>query len=42
MSKKRISNIIMLAVLVIGIACVVYGVTGTAIYCISPVLYFTE
>ena len=32
MSKKRITSIIMLAVLAIGIACVVYGVTGTGIY----------
>ena len=32
MKKKRITSIIMLAVLVIGIACVVYGLTGTAIY----------
>ena len=32
MSKKRITSIIMLAVLVIGIACVVYGVMGTNIY----------
>ena len=32
MNKKRITSIIMLAVLVIGIACAVYGVTGTKIY----------
>lgn len=32
MSKKRIIGIIMLVVLAAGIACVVYGVTGTAIY----------
>jgi methyl-galactoside transport system permease protein len=32
MTKKRITSIIMLAVLVIGIAGVVYGATGTAIY----------
>lgn len=32
MSKKRITSIIMLAVLAIGIACVVYGLTGNAIY----------
>lgn len=32
MSKKRIASIIMLVVLAIGIACVVYGMTGTGIY----------
>ncbi len=32
MKKRRIISIIMLAVLAIGIACVVYGATGTAIY----------
>ena len=32
MSKKKITSIIMLAVLVIGIACVIFGVTGTNIY----------
>jgi len=32
MTKKRITSIIMLAVLLIGIAGVVYGATGTAIY----------
>ena len=32
MSKKRLTSIIMLAVLVIGIACVAYGVTGTGVY----------
>ncbi len=32
MTKKRITSIIMLAVLAIGIAGVVYGATGTAIY----------
>ena len=32
MRKTRIVSIIMLAVLLIGIACVVYGVTGTNIY----------
>ena len=32
MRKTRIVSIIMLAVLLIGIACVAYGVTGTNIY----------
>ena len=32
MSNKRIVSIIMLVVLVLGIACVGYGITGTAIY----------
>ncbi len=32
MNKKRITSIIMLAVLLAGIGCVVYGLTGTAIY----------
>ena len=32
MTKKKITSIIMLVVLALGIACVVYGVTGTAIY----------
>ena len=32
MSKKKITSIIMLVVLAIGIACVAYGVTGTNIY----------
>ena len=32
MSKKKIISIIMLVVLAAGIACAVYGVTGTKIY----------
>ncbi len=32
MNKKKITSIIMLAVLAIGIACVIFGVTGTGIY----------
>ena len=32
MNGKRITSIVMLAVLLAGIACTVYGITGTAIY----------
>ena len=32
MTKKRITSIIMLVVLAVGIGCVIYGVTGTGIY----------
>ena len=32
MKKKKITMIVMLGVLLLGIACLVYGLTGRAIY----------